>query len=64
VRGVLADAGWDGVDPQRSGVDLGVERIAGLSTCCTVPQQHWMKRGRTEFKFWDMHQTICPPSMT
>jgi hypothetical protein len=61
VHGVLADAGWAGVDPQQSGVDLGVERVAGLSTCCTVAQQHWMKRGATEFKFWDMHRTICPP---
>src|SRR5262249_1346251 len=61
VRGVLADAGWAGVDPQQSGADLGVQRIAGLSTCCTVPQQHWMKRGPTEFKFWDMHRTVCPP---
>ena len=53
--------GWAGVDPQQSGVDLGVQRIAGLSTCCTVAQQHWMKRGRREFKFWDMHRTVCPP---
>lgn len=58
---MLADAGWADVDPQQSGVDLGVERVAGLSTCCSVAQQHWMRRGPTEFKFWDMHRTICPP---
>jgi len=58
---VLADAGWAGVDPQQSGVNLGVQRIAGLSTCCTIEQQHWMKRGRTDFKFWNMRRTICPP---
>lgn len=61
VHGVLADAGWAGVDPQQSGVDLGALRIAGLSTCCTIEQQHWMKRGRTNFKFWNMRRTICPP---
>ena len=61
VHGVLADAGWAGVDPQQSGVNLGVQRIAGLSTCCTIEQQHWMKRGPTNFKFWNMRRTICPP---
>jgi hypothetical protein len=61
VHGVLADAGWAGVDPQQSGVALGVQRIAGLSTCCTIEQQHWMKRGPTDFKFWNMRRTICPP---
>jgi hypothetical protein len=61
VHGVLADAGWAGVDPQQSGVNLGVQRIAGLSTCCTIEQQHWMKRGSTNFKFWNMRRTICPP---
>ena len=61
VRGVLADAGWAGVDPRRSGVDLAVQRVAGLPTCCTVEQQHWMRRGPAEFKFWDMHRTVCPP---
>src|SRR5262249_7915995 len=59
--GVLADAGWAGVDPQQSGANLGVQRIAGLSTCCTIEQQHWMKRGPTDFKFWNMRRTICPP---
>jgi hypothetical protein len=61
VRGVLADAGWASVDPRQTGVDLGVQRMAALATCCTVEQQHWMKRGPTEFKFWDMHRTVCPP---
>jgi hypothetical protein len=62
VHGVLADAGWAGVDPQQSGVDLGVSALPGPPSCCTIEQQHWMKRGPTEFKFWDMrHLNVCPP---
>jgi hypothetical protein len=62
VHGVLADAGWAGVDPQQSGVDLGVSALPEPPSCCSIDQQFWMKRGQTEFKFWDMHhRSICPP---
>src|SRR5262249_23025093 len=36
--------------------------LPGQPSCCTIEQQFWMKRGPTEFKFWDMHhRNICPP---
>jgi hypothetical protein len=35
---VLADAGWTGANPRRSGVDLGL--VATTSpACCTIEQQ-------------------------
>ena len=61
VRGVLADAGWADVDPQRSGVDLGIVTAAGRPACCTVEQQFWMEPRRTQFDFWDKRRSICPP---
>jgi hypothetical protein len=61
VHGVFADAGWAGVDPRQSGVNLGVQRGGGQSTCCNIAPEHWMKRGPTTFKFWDMHGIVCPP---
>jgi hypothetical protein len=38
IHGVLADAGWTGANPRRSGVDLGL--VATTSpACCTIEQQ-------------------------
>jgi hypothetical protein len=62
VQGVLADAGWAGANPRRSGADLGLV-AEGPRACCTIGQQFWMEPHPKRFKFWDMHRsaTICPP---
>jgi hypothetical protein len=59
---VLADAGWAGANPRRSGVDLGL-MAAGAPACCTIEQEHWMEPHPNRFKFWDMHRagSVCPP---
>lgn len=59
---MLADAGWSGANPRRSGVDLGLV-AAGPPACCTIEQQFWMEPHPKRFKFWDMHRRgrICPP---
>src|SRR5262249_60698682 len=47
--------------PQQPAANPGVQWLAGLPPCCTIEQQHWMKRGPMDFKFWNMRRPICPP---
>jgi hypothetical protein len=62
VHGVLADAGWEGANPRRSGVNLGLV-AAAPPACCTIAEQFWMEPRPRRFKFWDMHRSgrVCPP---
>lgn len=61
VRGQIAPAGFEGVDPRITGASVLISRVGEPLICCVVPPEKWMKLTRRRYGFWDQRGMICPP---